>query len=295
MPNSRRNSSVWFRFKRDATVFIHHFPWLLAFGLLLAILGAAYLFQWRYNQLQPEGANHQYLTYTKAVYAVLNMTFLQLTYADMPPGVELDLFAIIVPPVGLLLFTFLGLKVIRFIRIAFVRAERGQEWQEALVKSTVKNHIVICGLGRVGYRVARQLLREHNQSLVGVELTPSALVAELMAADLPVIFGDAEDEETLKKAGLERAKVVLVCTNKDFVNLSIAFKARELNQQARIILRLFEDEIVDDLKTSLQVDAIISRSAVAALSFTYAAIGGEIIETFNWASEPTFWAQIRSM
>lgn len=292
MPNSHQNSRSWFRLKRDATVFAHHFPWLLAIGLLLSILGTAYLFQWRYNQVQPEGADHQYLTYTKAIYAVLNMTFLQLTYADMPPGTELDLFAIVVPPVGLLLFTFLGLKVVRFIRIAFVRTERGQEWQEAVVKSTAQNHMVICGLGRVGYRVARQLLLEYDQSLVGIEITPSALVTELMAADLPVIFGDAENEETLKKAGIERARVVLVCTNKDFVNLGIAFKARELNQQARIILRLFEDEIVDDLKASLKVDAIISRSAVAALSFTYAAIGGEIIETFQLGERAYVLARI---
>ena len=56
---------------------------------------------------------------------------------------------------------------------------------------------------------------------------------------------------------------------------------RELNRKARIILRLFEDELVEDIKTSFKVDVIISRSAVAALSFTYAAIGGEIIETFT--------------
>lgn len=292
MPKSHQNQRAWFRFKRDATVFAHHFPWLLAFGLLCSILGTAYLFQWRYNQVQPEGADHQYLTYTKAVYAVLNMTFLQLTYADMPPGAELDLFAVIVPPVGLLLFTFLGLRVVRFIRIAFVRTERGQEWQEAVIKSTARNHMIICGLGRVGYRVARQLLLEYHQPLVGIEETPSTLVAELMAADLPVIFGDAENEETLKKAGIERARVVLVCTNKDFVNLGIALKARELNEQARIILRLFEDEIVDDLKASLKVDAIISRSAVAALSFTYAAIGGEIIETFQLGERAYVLARI---
>jgi Trk K+ transport system NAD-binding subunit len=249
--------------------------------LLLAILGTAYLFQWRYNQIKPDGAGHNHLTYIKAVYAIINMTFFQLTYADMPAGGELDIFAIVVPLVGLILFTFLGLKVIRFIRIAFVRGERGQEWQEALVTSTVKNHIIICGLGHVGYRVAQKLLREYDQPLVGIEKTSSPLVEALLAQDLPVILGDAKNEEVLKKAGIERAKTIVVCTEQDFVNLTIAFRARELNHRARIILRLFEDELVEDIKTSFKVDAIISRSAVAALSFTYAAIGGEIIETFT--------------
>ncbi|NJN98650.1 MAG: hypothetical protein HC875_33445 [Anaerolineales bacterium] len=273
-------SRQWLRFKRDTTVFAHRFPWFTAIGLLLTILGTAYIFQLRYNQVRPGGEDYEYLTYIKAVYAVVNMTFFQLTYADMPPGSELDIFAIIVPIIGLVLFTYLGLKVVRFIRIAFVRGERGQEWQEAVIEATVKNHIIICGLGRVGYRVTGQLLA-YRQPVVGIEETPSPLVDELMAADLPVILGDAENEETLKKAGIERAKTVLVCTNKDFVNLGIAFRARELNRRACIILRLFEDELVNDIKTSFKVDAIISRSAVAALSFTYAAMGGEIIETFT--------------
>ncbi|MBI1880051.1 MAG: NAD-binding protein [Chloroflexi bacterium] len=233
------NSHQWLRFKRDTAVFAHHFPWLTALGLLLAILGTAYIFQFRYNQVEPGGENYEYLTYIKAVYAIINMTFFQLTYADMPPGGELDFFAIIVPGVGLVLFTFLGLKVIRFIRIAFVRNERGQEWQEAVVASTIKNHIIICGLGRVGYRVARQLLLEYDQPLVGVEETPSPLVDELMADDLPVILGDAENEEVLKKAGIERAKTAVVCTDKDFVNLGIAFRVRELNHRARILSKPF--------------------------------------------------------
>jgi Trk K+ transport system NAD-binding subunit len=274
-------SRSWRRIKRDAAVFAHHFPWLTALGLLLAILGTAFIFQASYNGVKPGGESYEYLTYVKAVYAVVNMTFFQLTYADMPPGGELDIFAVVVPPVGLALFTFLGLKVVRFIRIAFVRTERGQDWQEAVVESTVKNHTIICGLGRVGYRVARQLLLEYDQALVGIEQTPSPLVTELLAQDLPVILGDAESEVVLKKAGIERAKTVVVCTNKEFVNLGIAFRVRELNEHARIILRLFEDELVKDIKTSFKVDVIISRSAVAALSFTYAAIGGEIIETFT--------------
>jgi Trk K+ transport system NAD-binding subunit len=282
----------WFRFKRDIIVFAYHFPWLVAIGLTLSILGTAYVFQLRYNTLKPEGLAHEYLTYTKAVYAVLNLTFLQLTYADMPPGSELDLFAIIVPPVGLVLFTYLGLKVIHFIRIAFVRTERGQEWQVAVIESTVKNHILICGLGRVGYRVARELLLEYDQPVVGIEETPSSLVAELMALDLPVIFGDAENEEILRKAGVERAKTIVVCTNRDFANLSIAFRIRELNSQARIILRLFEDEIIDEIKAHFKLDAVISRSAVAALSFTYAAMGGEIIETFQLGERAYVLARI---
>lgn len=290
-PGTSPKSRQWYNLKRDAIVFAYNFPWLTATGLLLSMLGTAFIFQWRYNQLEPHGPGDQ-ITYIKAVFAVINMTFFQITFSDMPPGDELDIFFILVPLIGLTLFTYLGLKIVRFIRIAFVRTERGQEWQEAVVESTVKNHIIICGLGRIGYRVAKKLMLEYDQPLVGIEETPSLLVDELMNNDLPVILGDAENEEVLKKAGLERAKTVLVCTNKDFANVSIAFRARELNPRIRLIMRLFEDEIVQDIKANFQLDAIISRSAVAALSFTYAAIGGEIIETFQLGERAYVLARI---
>ena len=285
-------SRQWLRLKRDVRVFAHLFPWRVAIFLLVGWAITADLFLVAYNYVRPEGDQHVPLTYIKAVFAVINMTFFQLTYADMPAGWELDIFPILVPLVGLPLFSILGLKVLNIIRIFFIRAERGQEWQETLVRSTVKNHIIICGLGRVGYRVAKELLLEYDQPIVGIEAIPSPLVEELMAADLPVIFGDAENEEALKKAGVERAKTVLVCTNHDWANLGIAFRARELNSNAQIILRLFEDEMVEAIRASFKVDAVISRSAVAALSFTYAAMGGEIIETFALAERAYVLARI---
>jgi Trk K+ transport system NAD-binding subunit len=48
-----------------------------------------------------------------------------------------------------------------------------------------------------------------------------------------------------------------------------------------VVLRLFDDELAHDIKQNFNVDAIISRSAVAAMSFAYAAVGGHVLETFN--------------
>ncbi len=265
---------------------MHLFPWRVAAILLIALGLASFLFWFSYNRWEGD------LTPAKAVFAVLNMTFFQLTYADMPADSRLDIFPIIIPLIGLPLFSLFGLRVIRVLRIFFLRGERGQEWQEAVVHATIKNHILICGLGRVGYRVARQLLDESDQLLVGIEAIPSPLVAELIAADLPVIFGDAEQDEVLQKAGLARAQTIIVCTDNDLANLDIAFKAREMNPRGRIVMRLFEDDIVEDIKASLKVEAIISRSAVAAISFFYAAIGGEVIETFQLGERAYVLAKI---
>jgi Trk K+ transport system NAD-binding subunit len=286
--NATKNKLRWWQdWKRDIQVFIHLFPWRVTLILLITLLMAAYLFWLAHKEW--EG---QVISPLKAIFAVINMTFFQLTFADMPADSRLDIFPVLVPLVGLPLFSIFGLKVIKVIRIFFLRGERGQEWQETLVRATIRDHIVICGLGRVGYRVAKQLVFDYGQPVVGIEETHSALVDELLAAGLPVILGNTESQEILKKAGIERAKAAIVCTNQDKANLGAAVLIRKLNPKARIALRLFEDELKDQIKAKFKLDAVISRSAVAATTFTYATIGGEIIETFKLADQEYVLARI---
>jgi len=284
----RRRQPVWLKkLNRDVRVFMSLFPWRTTLVLVAALVLTSYLFwlavkNWEGVTLSP----------LKAFFAVINMTFLQLTYADMPVDGRLDIFPIIVPVIGLPMFSLFGIKVIGVIRVFFLRRERGQEWQTALVQSVVANHIIICGVGRIGYRVAKSLAFEHHQPVVGINNTLSPLVEALLAQDLPIILGDVDNDEVLKKAGIERAAVVVVCTDRDWVNLATLVRIRRLNQHARLVLRLFEDELVEDIRINFNIDAIISRSAVAALSFTYAAIGGKIIENFELAGQNYVLAQV---
>jgi Trk K+ transport system NAD-binding subunit len=264
-------------FRRDITVFSHLFPWKITFILFGAIFATAALFQWSYNQLEPAPD----LSLIKAVFAVINMIFLELAFSELPLSPRLDLFAVFIPLIGLPLFSVFGIRVINALRIFFLRAERGQEWQEALVRYTVERHIIVCGLGRVGYRVATRLVQKYGKPVVAINETQSPLVEELMGLGVPVIVGNLEEPEVLLKAGLDRAEVVIACTDSDWINLETAVRARKLKPTTRIVLRQFEDDLTEAFQRKFQVDAVISRSAVAALTFVYAAIGGEILETFE--------------
>ncbi|MEW5959882.1 MAG: NAD-binding protein [Chloroflexota bacterium] len=273
--------------RRDVRVFAYLFPWRVAIFLAVALTIATTIFMLAHYQVHGEPLHP-----IAALFAVINMTFFQLNYEEMPRKDFLIYFPVLVPLIGLPLFSIFGLKVIHIIRVFFMRGERGQEWQAALIQSTVANHILICGLGRIGYRVAMTLRLDHRQPVVGINDTSSALVDELIADGMPVILGDTEHEDVLKKAGVERARVVIVCTNQDWVNVETVVRVRRLNRRARIILRLFEDELEEDIKANFKIDAVISRSAVAALSFTYAAIGGKIMETFELADQNYVLAQL---
>ncbi len=273
--------------QRDVRVFAHLFPRFRTVILLAGLFLTTYLYWIAYQQW--EG---QPLSFIKAFFAVINMTFFQLTFADMPADGRLDFFPIIVPVIGLTLFYLFGVKLIHIIRVFFVKGERGQEWQEALVESTVDNHIVICGVGRIGYRTAKSLWTDYDQMVVCINDEESDLVEDLLVIGVPVILGDMEQEDDLKRAGVERARVAVVCTDKDWINLETVVRIRKLNPQVRLVLRLFEDELEEEIKVNFKVDAIISRSAVAALSFTYAAIGGKIMETFELDDKSYVLAQL---
>ncbi|MCB0166136.1 MAG: NAD-binding protein [Anaerolineae bacterium] len=269
---------------RDSLVFIHLFPWRVTVLLLAALLLAAALFQWGYNRWELELIpDTPPLSYAKAVFAIINMTFFQLAFSDLPVASQLDIFPFIVPLIGLPLVSVLGVRVIRVVRIFFMRNERGQEWQETLIRATADQHILVCGLGRVGYRVAQRLAHKYGKSVVGINNQQSPLVETLIAGGMPVILGNLEDEETLKRAAIEQASVVIACTDSDWTNLETAVRARQLRPGVRVILRQFEDELTQEFQEKFAVDAVISRSAVAATTFVYAAIGGEIVETFELA------------
>jgi Trk K+ transport system NAD-binding subunit len=273
MDNQRR--SDWRqRLRTDISVLSHLFPWPIGSALLIGLAVTALIFQQAYNHASSVGS----ISYIKAVYAVLNMVSFQVSFADMPPGPALDPFFVVVPLVGIPLLLVFGLRLLNIVRVFFVRQERGQTWQQAFA-ATIEQPIVVCGLGHVGYRIADALL-ELERLAVGIETVGSPLVDELVTRGLPVIMGDIRQKDVLRNAGADRAQVVIVCTHDDIANIEAAFHVRELNPGAKIVLRLFEDEIADTIEDHFEVAATLSRSALAAQAFAYAALGIEAIETF---------------
>ncbi|HNT74845.1 MAG TPA: NAD-binding protein [Anaerolineae bacterium] len=261
--------------RQDLRVFRRLFPWRTGILLVAGIALLAAVYAQAHNRL--EGP----LSYVKAIYAILNMMAFQVSFADMPVNPGLDIFFVVTPLLGLPLLLVFGANMLNVVRIFFVRAERGQLWQMALA-DTVARPIVICGLGRVGYRIATQLL-DVQRPLIGIDAAPSHLVEALMERGMPVILGDVRNEETLHRAGVDRATDVLVCTQNDLANIEAAFHVREHNPDANIILRLFEETLADEVKQHFAIKAVISRSALAAQAFAHAALGLEILEIFDHA------------
>ena len=274
----------WQQQQRDVRVFRRLFPWRISAIFFIGIAGLAAIYRQAHITWESD------LSYVKSIYAVLNMLAFQVSFADMPQSEQLDIFFVLIPLLGLPLLLVFGANILNVIRVFFVRRERGQRWQMALA-DTIQSPIIVCGLGRVGYRVASQLL-DMNRSVIGIEAVASPLVDALIERHMPVILGDVRNVEVLRSAGIERASRVIVCTHDDLANIEAAFHTRAQNTQASLVLRLFEDEIAAEIKTSFAIKAIISRSAIAAQTFAHAALGLEVLETFGLNGQTYVLAEI---
>jgi voltage-gated potassium channel Kch len=99
----------------------------------------------------------------------------------------------------------------------------------------LKNHVIVCGFGRIGVMLARDLAGGGAEFLV-LERDERRL-EEAKALGYLCVQGDATDEAVLKAAGVERARVLATVLPNDAANVFITLSARALNKDLQIIAR----------------------------------------------------------
>ncbi|GIV26740.1 MAG: potassium transporter TrkA [Bacteroidia bacterium] len=109
------------------------------------------------------------------------------------------------------------------------------------------NHVIICGFGRNG-RQAAQVLKAHNQRFVVIEKDSNITDNITHKYKHLVLNGDASNDETLIKAGIQRAKAIITTLPNDADNLFIVLSARHLNPNIYIISRASEENSDTKLK-----------------------------------------------
>jgi voltage-gated potassium channel len=121
-------------------------------------------------------------------------------------------------------------------------------------------HFIVCGYGRVGRQVVRDL-REASGRFVVIDANPDHR-EQARVHQVHYIEGSAADDETLIEAGIERAAAVIACVDSDADNIFITLSARELRSDILIIarasaedsekklLRAGADRVISPYKTS---------------------------------------------
>jgi voltage-gated potassium channel len=127
--------------------------------------------------------------------------------------------------------------------------------------TSLSGHTIVCGYGRMGRNLAREL-QAHHRDLVVIDLKKDA-VTEASAAGHLCIYGDATEESTLTDAGLMRAAALVSTFPNDAESVFITLTARNLNPKVRIIARA-ERESTEKKLAQAGADTIVMPTLVGA-------------------------------
>jgi voltage-gated potassium channel Kch len=134
--------------------------------------------------------------------------------------------------------------------------------------------IVLCGLGRTGARVLTYL-RAAGLPVVVVDAACKPDDPRLRGARF--VCGDCREPDVLARAGVAGARGVLVLVNDDLVNVSAVLQVRALNPDVRIIVRLFDQNLLDRLGHTVPNVVALSTAMLTAPVLAMTAMTGAAI------------------
>ncbi len=146
--------------------------------------------------------------------------------------------------------------------------------------SQLKDHYIVCGIGRVGSNVAHELTLTGREYVV-IDTSQAHIDAyRERVPDIPFLHGDASEDELLREAGVERAAGVFAVTGDDSKNLVITLSARQLNSALRIVARCHEVNYIDKIR-KVGADAIVSPDFTGGMRIASAMIRPQVVNLLD--------------
>lgn len=141
-------------------------------------------------------------------------------------------------------------------------------------------HVIVCGLGAIGFRVVEELLRCGEQVVVIEREASNRFVRAVRRLGAPVIIGDASVSEVLREAHAARSRAVIASTDDDLTNLAIALLVRELHPKHRLVLLLADPNLAAMLREAADVRYALSVPMLAAPAFVAGLFGDRVRSLF---------------
>ncbi|MFI8765470.1 potassium channel family protein [Streptomyces sp. R-07] len=130
-------------------------------------------------------------------------------------------------------------------------------------RSTLRDHTVIVGFGTKGRSAIQTLCATGLRKEQIVIVDPSSKVIETANADGFVgVVGDATRSDVLLRAELQRARQIVIATQRDDTAVLVTLTARQLNRGAKIVAAVREEENAPLLRQS-GADAVITSASAA--------------------------------
>jgi len=167
-------------------------------------------------------------------------TLTTVGYGDVPPHSGAGrAFAVIVMLMGVGGVALAASTIVQSVVQSELVSAFGQRRQSKKM-SKLHDHYIICGSGRVGSHLIRDL-QATGKPFVVIESDPQR-AAEFAQREITVLVADATLEESLREVGVDRARGLAACLPNDADNIYVVLTARDLNPNLRIVARAAEEQ-----------------------------------------------------
>jgi voltage-gated potassium channel len=136
----------------------------------------------------------------------------------------------------------------------------GSRQLESRIKK-LNNHVIICGFGRMGALLVKRLV-ERKVPVVIIEQDQKRL-REIEEIDQLYVVGDATEEATLKRAGIDKAKSLVATLTNDAANVFVTLTARQMRPDLKIVARAEQFTAESKLKRA-GADRVMSPQTIGA-------------------------------
>jgi voltage-gated potassium channel len=167
--------------------------------------------------------------------------------------------------------SFAGIGIMTYIMMSLtafvVEGELNEAFRRRKMEKRIeklRDHYIVCGADGVGTHVARELAATRRPFVV-ID-TDREKIERFHGADdgPPFVVGDATDNETLRKAGIERARGLFAVTGDDNQNMVISLSARQLNPGVRVVARCEEARNSEKMQRA-GADSAVSPTRIGGL------------------------------
>ncbi|MCW3813036.1 NAD-binding protein [Micromonospora sp. DR5-3] len=206
---------------------------------------------------------------------------LYLTLVNTLSGEDPDVDKPVAAQIMQVVLTLAGLALIPLITAAVVDGivNARLALHNGRIQPDRAGHVVVVGLGNIGTRVMAQL-HDFGVEVVAIDRNPDARGAALAhRLGVPLIVGDAGQEETLRAASVATCQALVVVSTDDGANLRAALNARSLDPDLRVVLRLFDGDFAERIQQAFGIGISRSVSYLAAPAFAAALLDRAVIAT----------------
>ncbi len=209
------------------------------------------------------------------------MTFITIATIGYGETVDLSthpmgrLFTVFIAVVGIATTSYLFSTLVALLIDSDLNAERKRNRMEKRI-AELTGHYIMCGIGRVGSNVAREMVKTRRQFVV-IEKDRDTLDRWLEHYPNTLhLHEDAADDDALRQAGLAHAAGVFAVTGDDGHNLMIALSVKLLNPKVRVVVRLHDIRNTNKAKRA-GADEIVSPDFTGGMRIASAMVRPHVV------------------